>query len=539
MAGGTGNRVSRVSDFYKISRILTMMLRRPLLLVFAALFACSNDEDVAFTLPPLSTPYALFATAAAGRPLRPSAVQRFDVNDLPAGLRPETISGGDIDVVWAGLDDADMPAGLTVEDLVFVRSDTDGTRPLPPIYEAHVLRAPSPPEAPDPLVPLLDNDVSSSVRADRENRLDTMLSDLAIADPCVDPAVPWQINTPRISSEAVARARVMSDGSTILGLSTTSTAVMGSIAANSLDVVLIGVGTGEDVVPPLSRAAVIALDGAEVTHRSGRLVPSRVSLTVQSGLGAGASVWLWDNSTWREDIALIAAEDQPRSIQGLRQLNVDGVPSLCAYGVSLSSQRPATLWCRPVDGETWSTIGLFDARFGFSTVAELSDGRLIAADYSGTVYARSSAGWSTIFESVLNVGCDLPCVTIRHAVHQDTSDARLIWLAGDKMALLRVRIDGNDVTADAPSGLDAALFADERATASLPANIADATLSPDGALWMATDRGLLLRRDPAGSVQRICLPPALKGVDIGAIVTHADGRLLVAGSPVILAQSRW
>ena len=533
MAGGTGDRVSRVSDF---SRILSAMDRRVIVALSAALVSCASDEEASFTLPTLGTPYALFGTAAAGRAIPPSALRVIDTEQPPADLRPEFIAGSDVDVVWAGIDPLTLPGAITPEDLVFVRSDIAGTRALPPLLTPYVLRAPSPPDRPEPLVDVEAEGLSSTVRRDRMQRLEDMLADAAVEEPCRRPQ--WTVNTPRIPSDSVVSARVMSDGSTVLGLATTSTAVLGVVAPGSLEVDLIGVGSGPEVVPESTRASVRALDGDEVRHASGALVPSAVTIIVQSGIAVAGSIWLWSSTRWLEDTPLLEAA-LPRSIGGLRTLEIDGVPSLCAIGTAQGSSRPGAIWCRPQAGGEWQVDATFDGRFGVTELTPLAGGGLLAADRTGTVYRRAGTEWVSVFDAPANQGCMPPCLLISLAVLDPLPGGFALWLAGEKLQLLRVVNESGNLETTVAGGFDDVLFADERPDAAVPTDFQAATMSPDGALWLATNRGFLIRRDPTGGSERVCLPDSFEAVDVGAIVAHDDGRLLVSGSPVLLAQTSW
>ena len=507
---------------------------------WAGFAGCSGEDAAPFDLPVLETTYALFGTAAAGRPLRPSAVQVVDLQAGAPALRPDFIAGGDIDVVWAGLDPVDLPSGLTPDALTFVRGDERGTRGLPPLATPHVLRAPSAPEAPDALVPVEQPSLSRSVREDRENRLNTMLSDLAIPRACRAPSTPWQVHTPVISPDTVVNARAMSDGTTVLGLTATSTAMIGVLAPNGRDVALIGVGV-DDYVQLSERATVRGLDGQEVVHPSGALVPSTLSIGVEAGFGGRGSAWFYDRGQWRRDVDLDAV--LPRVVRGLQRVNVDGVASVCAYGVGQGSQRPATVWCRPAAGGDWSTLATFDARFGMTTLVELTDDSLLAVDFGATVYRRPSGAdsWTISAEALVNVGCQPLCATIPRVASASgaVGDPNGFWVAGDNGEVLELSVAGGEVEVSTPAGVDDALFGDERRAATEPINFLATAISPDGALWLATDRGVLLRRDVSGRFERVCMPDAFDGVVVGALAVHSDGRLIMSGNPVIVAQSTW
>ena len=500
---------------------------------------CSSEEAAPFDLPALSTPYALFATAAAGRPLSPNAVQVIDLQGGVPELRPAFIAGGDIDALWAGLDPLDLPIGLTPEALTFVRGNERGTRALPTLYTPHVLRAPSDPELPDPLVPVDDISLTRSVREDREGRLSTMLSGVAISEPCRAPPEAWQVNTPIISPEAVIAARPMSDGTTVLGLAATSTAVIGVLARNGRDVQIIGVGF--EWVQEGERATVLGLDGEEVIHPSGARVPSALSVDVEIAFGGTGSAWLYRQGQWRRDEGLDPL--QPRAILGIREVTVDGVPSLCAFGLGQGPQRPANIWCRAAAGGEWSAIANFENRFGMTTLVELNDNSLLAVDFGGTVYRRPSGNsdWIISAEAVVNVGCQPLCATIPRIASTNGGAGAPdgFWVAGDKSQVLRLDVVGGQIDVSTPSGIDEILFGDERRSATTPIDFVAVVRSPDGALWLATNNNVLLRRDPTGQFERVCMPDAFEGVAVGALAVHDDGRLIMSGSPIFLAQTTW
>ena len=513
--------------------------RLSLLLIAAA--GCSGDEDAPFDLPDLGTSYAVFGTASAGQALLPRDLRVLDVARDTVGLRPDLVAGGDIDVVWAGLDPAALPAGTTPESLLpFVRIDADGTRGLPPLSNPHVLRAPSSAGAPDPLVPIADDSVLGSVAADRAERYEVMLSQIGIQRPCRPPSADWTVVTPRISSEAVAAARAMSDGTTALGLATTSTAQIGIIPIDSLDVTLVGVGN--EPIPMATAVTVIGLDGPEVVHPQGHRVPAWVALAQPSVFSSSASVWFWAGTAWQQDSPL-AGPLLPRTIIGLRSVTVDGVPSRCAIGTGQSGLRPAAIWCRPeTNGDgNWTVLADFDSQLGMTALINTPDGGLLATDRKGTIYRRFQDGWTIAFESAINIDCGQTiCAGFDQTATTEAEDGRpVLWLAGDDVQLLRLSTDGPTVEATVPEGLNESLFGDERASADVPASFKAVVQTPDDALWLATDRGVLLRRAPDGHIDRVCLPDAFVRNEVSALAAHPDGRLIVAGSPVTLGQTDW
>ena len=512
-----------------------------LMLIAVLATACADEPLASFGLPNLDTSHAILGTAAAGRPLVPNAVRIVDRQRDTAGLGPDFIAGTNIDVVWGGLDAADLPIGITPEDLRFARSAADGTRPLPPLANPHVLRAPSAADDPESLVPIDGDGSPRSVQQERQGRFQTMLSDLEILDPCIPPGSPWQINTPTVSSDAVVRARVMSDGTTALGLSTTSTALIGILSATSLDVQLIGVGL--ESIPDNTPTAVTALDGSETVHPSGARVPTLVAVTQRSPFNASSSALSWQSGQWRNDTPLLA-EALPQSIRGLRTIDIDGVRSVCAFGSSVDTQT-AAIWCRPqttpANSSVWQVQSVFRMRFTITDLFALADGALVAVDVGGTVHRYQDDLWRPVLQPAINVGCAPPCARIDHVLRPPSPalNGFDLWLVGEQLQAVAVNVNAEGVDGTPLDRVSEALFADERIDADRPANFKAGTFSADGALWLATDRRALLRRAPEGHVDRICLPDVFETIDIGVLVAHADGRLLVAGSPVVLAQSTW
>ncbi len=517
-------------------------MTRPLavLVLASILAACGDDDSVSFTLPELDTPFALLGTTSAGRPLRPSALQVVDLRPGAAPVSPTFTAGGDVDAVWAGLDTVDFPSTLGPPELSFVRSGERGARALPPLYTPHVLRVPSPPDAPEPLVPVDAGDVSLAVREERRARLDALLSDVGIDEPCRPPRTGWTVDTPRISPEAAVTARAMSDGTTVLGFVSTATVVLGVLSVD--DQALAVIGAGNLRIDNGARATVRALDGAEITHPSGARLPAALSVNIDAGFTSEAQLLMWRDGRWRAEPDFVQAG--LRNVRGLREVVIEGERSWCAFGASRAlAQSAAIIACRALAGGPWTQVAVFDGRFGITELIEGADGTLWAIDLGGTIHrrARTATQWSIVSETAVNAGCDTLCATLGEITSSEgafgTADG--FWVAGNSAQLLRLDFVAGSFTAGVPAGIDDALFGDERPSAVAPVDFVAAHESPDGALWLATERGVLLRRDPSGTFERICRPDGFAGVEVAALASHPDGRLIMSGRPVLIARTSW
>jgi hypothetical protein len=504
---------------------------------FLLIAACGGKEE-GLDIPSVGTEFALFGTASEGRGIAASSVQVARLAELET-LQPESIGGGNVDMVFAGLEPGDFPRDLSPDALVFVSRSDERARPIPAIYSPHVFEDPVLPGEPALLVPVEQASIPRELLADREQRLEQMLGGFAIQNPCREPVSELSVFTPRIPAELVSTMRTLSSGDTIVGFSATSTAILGVLGPSDEEPEIIGVSTST-ATPILSgEIAVISdLGDTEITW-NGRALPGELTLDVEGGFGSVGSVAFWSaaRGRWLDDTPPLA-EAFPRSLAGVRHVTIDGADSICAFGGTQGADRSAAVWCRPAAGGAWSLRARFAKKFAVRAL-EAHESGLFAFDLSGTVYEHAGTDdWNPIFSSALNAGCDPLCANFAAFSLAAGGDLFGVMAGGKAQVLLLER--GATLRAVEPEVVAAALFADERVDAELPKRFTAAAIAPDGAVWLGTETPDLIRISPDRTkAERICLPKDLADTQIAAIEAHPNGRLILGLAPAIFAFSDW
>jgi hypothetical protein len=518
------------------------------LFVASMLAACGEPEAPPFEIPRTNTDFVIFGTAQAGRAVVPSAVRIVRATDL-ATLRPDSISGGDVDMFFAGLDRADLPAGLDPTMLVVVGKNDAGARALPPLYAPHVLERTGPADAGLVLGPATGDGLPSSVAAERAERLRKMIEGLAIEDPCAEPSAPISVTVPRTSGEEIHVFRTLSSGETFVGFSMTSTVMLGVLDPVTLDLDLVGVDTGSVALERGERTRVFDLGDREARGPGGRLMPDAIALTYVGAFGTAAQLLVLDPARGRyADDTPFPADPATQSIQpdllsGVRHVELDGVPTLCAHGSVRGPNRVAGLWCRTETSTVWSVGAAVRDAYSFIGVVDRGgDDPPLALDITGRAYAHEPRGWRPIVEPAVNDGCAPPCVTFDPVVRAPASTGLLAAVGGSdaQVLLLSARSSGAPELS-ALEITDSVLFSDERMGAPDGGlRFTSLAFSPDGALWLGSRAPVLVRvSSDRTAAERLCLPPDAEGATVTAIEAHPSGQLYLGMSPAMLGFGRW
>ncbi|MCK6549661.1 hypothetical protein L6R52_27745 [Myxococcota bacterium] len=517
------------------------------LIVLATLAACGDADAPPFAIPRTDTDFVIFGTAQAGRAAVPSAVRIVRATDLTT-LRPDSIGGGDVDMFFAGLDRADLPADLDPTMLVVVGKNDDGARALPPLYAAHVLERTGPADAGLELGPV-GGELPSSVAEERAERLRKMIEGLAIQDPCLPPSSPISITVPRTSGEEITAFRTLSSGETFVGFTMTSTVMLGVLTPGALDLELVGVSTGSTAIQRGERTRVFDLGDREARTPSGRVVPDAIALSYVGAFGTAAQLLVFDPAAgrWVDDTPFPAdpamASIQPDLVSGVRHVELDGETALCAHGSVRGPNRVAGLWCRTETSTVWTVAAAIRDAYSFIGVVDRDgDDGPLALDITGRVYTHEPRGWRPVVEPAVNDGCAPPCVTFDPVTRAPASSGLLAAVGGsDAQVLLVSARAGGLPSLDALPIVDSVLFSDERIGAEDDGlRFTSLAFSPDGALWLGSRAPVLVRVSPdRTSARRICLPPEAAGATVSAIEAHPSGELYLGMNPAMLGFGTW
>jgi hypothetical protein len=517
-------------------------MRRRLPFVIVLLCSCGGDGDEGRVTVPggIGTEFLLFGTAPAGRGMSASSAQVVRSAELES-VAPEPIAGGDVDMLLAGLEAADFPIDLAPDALRFVSDSDERARPLPKLHAPHVFEEPTPYDHPSLLVPVDQPDVPAEFLADREDRLERMLSGFAVETPCREPVTEISLFTPRIPAEAIIAMRTLSSGETFVGFSATSTAIIGVLGPTDTDPEIIGVTTSTSSPVLMGGVADTSDFGDGEVTSGGRVLPDALTVNVSGGFGSvgGVAFWKSDRRRWVDDTPS-QGEAFPRFLYGVRRLDVGGVASVCTFGSIQGSDRSAGIWCRPEAGGSWTLTGRFSKQFGVRGMREDAAGNLLAFDLAGSVYEHvGDDDWSLTFTSSLNAGCDPLCANFGALAFGDGDLFGVV--AGSKAQVLFIEPGGSSVVASAPDVVYQGLFADERPDAQTPIHFTAATIDPDGAIWLGTEATPdLFRVSPDRTkVERICIPKELQGMSIASLEAHPNGRLIIGMAPAIFAFTDW
>ena len=508
-------------------------------LSIAAILGCSEANDPGLAVPALGTEHVLFGTAQSGRAVEPGSVAVARLAELER-VRPIPIGGGDIDFFLAGIEARDLPAHVSPEDLRFTREREPGARPLPLLTAPHVLAASSPPTEPLPLVPVEGPAVPWDQVDGRRARLDRLLEGLAVQDPCREPAEPLRVIVPRIPADAFTTFRTLSSGETWIGLTATGTVAALVITPGAGTPELVHVETGTATVQRGERVALRDLGDGELRGPGGRLMPAAFTLELIGALGSAGSLFVWDPGRRRfvDDTPLVDGV-APRILRAVRRVHFDGQPELCTFGSVAGAERRGAIWCHPEGGASWRLRGDFGRGYSVTEVLDRGAAPPLALDLGGTVHRFGQDRWTPLAQAAVNAGCDPLCSAFSVVAVRREGALRAV-LAGARTQVLQLFEEGGELGTRSPSRFEEALFVDERANAVRPLRFTAAAMAPDGAVWLASARGPLLRLPPgAETPERICLPPEAEEATILAMEATADGRLLLGMSPAYLGVGSW
>lgn len=495
--------------------------------------ACSSDPT-GVNIPRLGTTHVLYGAAGGGRSLTPLDIKIVRATDLET-LEVPGFGNVDVDMIFAGIDPADLPAGVAPDQIVFARATDEGVRALPPLTNPHVLRAPTPPGTAGELVPVAGN-------RDLQERLDGLIAELRITDPCTAPTRAFTVDFQRSRASRIDVGRPLSNGETYFGLAATSTSIAGRVPLGGGTIAEEGIDLG--VVPLMDNetARVVAFGVAEITDSQQRVRPTEIGL-LRGGILGHVAVWSSTLSAYRDDTPR-ELELQPRDIAGFERVDLDGVSSLCMFGsvVGLESQGVAAVWCRADGDRAWTVEGRFDEARRISAL--IVGNRLLAVDIRGAVHERTGAGqWREIARAGPNQGCDPICVGLFVVALDRSGSADFdLAMAGDNatLGLLRGAATGAPRIDPLPA-LATALFADERGGDDA-IDFSAATVAPDGGLWLGLgkDAGFVIRVSPSGAdAERVCLPEDAEGAAVTSFVAHTGGDLVIGLSPPRIAVGTW
>lgn len=512
------------------------------LLTVGAAACGSEGEERRLAVPQTGTDYLIWATAPEGRSAQPESVRIARTADV-GSLAAEPIGGGDVDMFVAGLMREELPAGLDPLELVIVDARDERAHALPRLHAPHVLASPTAPGRSALFVP-------AGRDADEElaERLRVITSGLAVRDPCEEPSAPIEVAVPRTPGEEIRALRLMPSGETLAAFVATSTAILGVVRPGSDDVELIGVGTSTTTVRAGERVRIGDLGDTEARRADGRVLPSAVSLNLIGAFGGVGTIAVLDEGAgnYREDfIRDPAAEQQgigPGLLPGVRHLDLEGVPSLCAFGGARGSNRVAGVWCRAASGGAWRLVAAVPEAFLFlDLIAREPPLRPLVIDVAATIYELTPEGLEPVRRSSLNDGCRVPCVAFGRVLVERRGAALTALIAGSEAEVLRLESDASGrITLESLDVVSTVLFADERRGADAPIEHSSLAIAPDGALWIGSQAPFLIRvGDTRDTAKRICLPQPLHGAETSAILAHPSGDLYLGLTPALLGFGSW
>ncbi|MBI2372553.1 MAG: hypothetical protein HYV07_01010 [Deltaproteobacteria bacterium] len=519
------------------------LLTLPLL----ALGACSDDDAATLEIPRLGTEWLLVAAAGGGRPLSPLDVQIRRSTDVTELVIPGT-GNVNVDMLFAGLREEDLPKGLTPDELEFVSKVTPQSRPVPPLVSPHILNTPAPPGAAGRLSPVDDPNFSDDVREDRRARFERLLEALAIKDPCApfEPVVPFTI--PRTQGEAVFDVHVSADGTAIFGLSATGTAIVGRLDSEQRRFEQIGLSV--DIVEG-ERVAIWKFGPSEVQLASGEIWPANLILLRGGVLGRTISLrdgrYVDDTPTCVEGEACPFTHFIGRP-GGLSELSLNGVESVCAFGEVASTCTQgglgaceAGVWCRPKSGGEWSETAVIPK--AVRVVAFLpSDLGPLAINLAGTIFAERAPGdWQEVVRPNADPDCLIGCVRLDQITIPRDSGEVLAVLAGQKAQAWVLARQGSSVAYERITTTDNVLFGDEREGGARELEFLSANFAPDGALWLGTQHQRLIRVSADRTeARRVCLPDGAEGSAVTALgFTEGSNRMILGVSPPAILVGTW
>jgi hypothetical protein len=528
------------------------VLRPKWLLALGLLIGCGSSKPNLPGLPPLGTTWVLMGATSSGRPLSPSDIAVKRASDLSPAPVPGFGSALE-DMVYAGIADADLPAGITPDQLMWVDATAEThARPPPPLTSPHVLDAPSKPGDPAIFVLVDEPGLNEAEHMDRTMRLQQLLSGLAISDPCLDNARP-AFTAPRTQAVGFDSVQIMSSGDIVFGTAATSTAILGVFSQSSATYKEVGVWTGTVAGPIKDGEGTVigALGPEEATDPSGTVFPKELGLFRGQILG---HVAIFSPSAGRyiDDTPRHIAE-QPGAITGYRHITYDGVDSLCMFGGVVESVGPAgtavgAMWCRPYGGGSWRSIALIPYARDFTDLIVRDGTPPLAIDYQGAFYVRTgtrATDWREMVRPKVNQGdaCKMvACANVKTVVEAPPSADFIAIVAGNKAEVdVLTFAGGMSAQAETIDAVPTAMFADERTGGAIEVSFRSGLMTQDGAVWLGTTQQFLVRIAPdRKSAARVCLDntTGANGA-VTALAATAEGKLVIGTTPSSIGVGTW
>jgi hypothetical protein len=518
-----------------------------LLLVVSA--ACSDRITPTLVVPDTGTPWVIYATAAVMRPVSPKSVHivRTSAVNMTA-LSPDNLGAGAVDMFFAGLKAEDLPSNLTPDALTVVDRSAENAHRLPPLYKSYVLKKPAPYNQKNDFIPTDDPGLSEGTLQERRDRLALMLQDLAVLDGCTPLATPVHLSS--INAESIDQGRTLSSGDTFFAIGATGRAVIARLPASAEAPMSITVATGSIAIMREEHAEITDLGDSEAVDQSGVTVPGELAINFIGAFGHGIGQIETFDPMMRQyavDTPTLdgSAQAIPEIFSGVRHVSLAGAPALCAFGTAQGPSSVSAIWCRRMGSSAWQVSGAFRNTLGMVTMFPGADASRppIAIDVFGTAYAPNADGvFQPMVRAEVNMGCTPPCSAFQTgaAVRRGASAELRAVIAGSKAQALTVGEVGGSISLRAVSGLEQALFGDERPSGAMALRFTASTFGMDGSLWLGSGEPVLIRVAPdLSSAARICLPREAHGMSLTTIAANDDGRLILGMTPALLGLGRW
>jgi len=514
---------------------MSSQIARVLTLAPLALIACGDDVS-SIEIPAVGTNYVLIVAAGGNRAAGPLDARVALATDI-ADLQVPGAGGVDVDMVFAGIDEAALPAGLSPLDIEFAPTTRAGTRPLPPLKNAHILRAQTPAGTAGVLIPIGDAE-------DLIERRDRLFRELAIKDPCGAPKDDFDVITPRSRAGAIDTVRVLSNGDTYFGLTVTSTALIGRLRARSNTFEEVPFSVGSEPVMRVETVRVMDLGDGEVQDPELGLRPDTLGFVRGDIIG---NIAVWSSTAARYlDVTPRHLTYQPGASIRLRHVQRGGTEQLCGFGsiVGMDGLRLGAAWCR--DGSRqWQTVATVQRALRFTEMFDTPQLGNILIDPRGVAHHEVAPNdWQMLAVPAVNqdVSCSVACVGLPNvAVAPPALSPSLAVIAGRDGHVYTLEGLGNGAEYRALDAVRDALFADE-STGTGALDFSSVFISADGAIWLAAeDRAVfLLRVEPdRSSAKRVCLPRDADGSAVTAMAGDGNGRFVLGLTPVGIAVGTW
>ncbi len=524
-----------------------------LVLALGLSMGCGEEEN-GVAAPRIDAPYFIFGAGGGGRALSIYDIQVVKASELPAEVVVPGSGTVEVDMFIAGLREEDLPAGMRPEDLEFVTQFDDGPkRAFVPLFDPHVLAYPALPKEPNAFVPVFEVNGDPVDDGQRRDRLEKLLENLRIKDPCRSIRFRQTFRTERIPATQLLGAHPVSNGDTVLGIASTGTAAVAILPASGGALELFGFElTPETPLGRDERTEIYGMTKEEIAAPGDRLLPRSIAL-VRGGVLPHIAFWSSARRSY-EDITPRTFTPAIGRVRSVQMLTTNGRPEVCVTGsvidgacggFSLSEVCAAGLWCMDTETQAWTIRARIPRAALLTGVVSRPGLPLLAVGITGAIYQQldtsNAEAWEVLYLPTANVGCDPACVAFTRFVEaNEASSGGVLGVAvGEEGSAVLLRGDSLDTLAlEELSAVRARLFGDERGRGGL--NLQAAAFSPDGALWLGGDRSVLLRVSPDRSTaDRICLPEDLQDSKVSALSASENGDLVVGASPPRVAIGSW